>query len=551
MILYIGASLYHILCFSIHKMIHHPEEDAVLVIGDNIFSKSGMAELKRDLDESKIFTKTVILKFIEGAYVNPVKLTEESDEAQIRQYIECNEQWVEQWLNDRKLDLSEMTEINSAIDHRHLGMYVLSKGFLYQYFEDGNGLLSREDVQLNFHKKAQYASYAVTKYLKALGGSLVVTKKYANASAQLPGFYDEKMEDFNVIRLFETLDPEKQEILLHMFHGKKLDLKEKETPVLYLTRYVRYLQNPTMENHHYISSMILDLFAGNHPVIIKPHPRDFSGQYRRWFPDAEVLEKHFPSELLPFLYDGKFHKIITVGSTAADGLKEETEEIIKLDVEFENKISSIYGYIGAICLIRHVYPEIEPDEIGAVGCVREFLDPLCRQFLGFHIPEESKKEYRVVLADDVRESLPKAEMTCFLNSAGDYRFADDMPEIFEQMSYVNLSVISKREEGSFSGKETGLLVSADQAETKKKVQDFCEKQEFPRTGLVMYMGNQNKEQKEYTKILEEILWLKCREERGREEAVFSEVPERKRNASAMDVIAIRQLCSAIRAEKGK
>ena len=80
MILYVGASLYHILCFSIHKIMNHPKEKALLVIGDNIFSKSGMKELKKDLEEAQIFDQIEILKFIEGAYSNPYKITKNSDE---------------------------------------------------------------------------------------------------------------------------------------------------------------------------------------------------------------------------------------------------------------------------------------------------------------------------------------------------------------------------------------------------------------------------------------------------------------------------------------
>ena len=60
MILYVGASLYHILCFSIHKIMNHPKEKALLVIGDNIFSKSGMKELKKDLEEAQIFDQIEI-----------------------------------------------------------------------------------------------------------------------------------------------------------------------------------------------------------------------------------------------------------------------------------------------------------------------------------------------------------------------------------------------------------------------------------------------------------------------------------------------------------
>ena len=50
MVLYVGASLYHVLCFSVHKLLHHRKEEAVLVVGDNIFSKSGMDELKKDIE---------------------------------------------------------------------------------------------------------------------------------------------------------------------------------------------------------------------------------------------------------------------------------------------------------------------------------------------------------------------------------------------------------------------------------------------------------------------------------------------------------------------
>lgn len=224
MILYVGASLYHILCFSIHKIRNHPTEDALLVIGDNIFSKSGMKELKKDLEQTQIFKRVEILKFIEGAYSNPYKITRNSDEERIDQYIRYNEEWIEDWLSKKDIRLSDYTEFNSAIDHRHLGLYLLSKRISYQYFEDGNGLLSRRWVQLEFHKKAQYASYAVCKRLHALGENDIVTKKYANQSAQEEGFYDDKMEDFEVTKLFKILDEKDQKKILQMFHAKKLEL---------------------------------------------------------------------------------------------------------------------------------------------------------------------------------------------------------------------------------------------------------------------------------------------------------------------------------------
>lgn len=550
MILYVGASLYHILCFCIHKILNHAEEDAVLVIGDNIFSKSGMKELKEDLDQSKIFQRTIILNFIEGAYRNPYTLNEESDEEQVDRYIAYNEQWVEQWMEKKKLSLSGVTEYNLAIDHRHLGMYILSKKIPYQYFEDGSGLLSRENVQVEFHKKSQYASYAVTKRLHALGMSEIVTKKYANASAQLPGFYDDKMEDFHVIRLFQRLSKEDQQRVLSLFHARKIVLSDTEKkPVLYLTRYVRYLQKPTMEHHHYISALVLDLFAQGHPVVIKPHPRDFSGRYKDLFPDAIVLKKQFPSELLPFLYDGKFDKIITIGSTAIDALKDDTEEVVKLDVDFENKVDRIYPYIASIYLTKYLYPQIGEEEMAVSGCLMEFLTPLCMEILGFAPKEaEDGKVYKMLVMDEIVENEWKTETSCYLNTNQDYAFADYRQKHFEDISLLDVSV--ETEEESLGKKQDAFLyIGTNDQKVRQRVEHFSMEKEFPRTKIKMFLGKETKQQKEYEKIMAEILWMCYKGKHLQEEEVPFLLPQKKKKVSENDLNAVRQFCIAIRAKK--
>ncbi len=548
MILYIGASIYHILCFSLHKLIYHPEEEAVLIICDNIFSKSGMEELKADIDKSEIFSRTLILHYIEGAYSNPYVLKETSPAEEIDRYIAWNEQWIEEWMEQNQLDISEAAEFNTAIDHRHFGLYLLSKKIPYQYFEDGNGLLSRERVQMEFHKKSQYASYAVTKRLHALGNSRYVTKRYANASAQVPGFYDEKMEDFNVITLFAGLKEEDKKRLLKMFHAKKLELpRTKKGPVLYLTRYVRYLQKPTIQNHHYLSAMILDLFAEDHLVVIKPHPRDFSGRYRDLFPDAVVLDKHFPSELLPFLYDGKFRKIITIGSTAIDALEKNTEEIIKLEEGFENKLDSVFGYVAAVQAVKSLFPELKKEEITAAGCLRELLDPLCRDILGFTVPEAGKQgHYKVVVADEIPDRIPEADLILYLNTAGDFKFADTDPGVFQRLAFLGVSVktVSRKSLGKAS--EAVILAEAGDPEIRKAAENFRFRKEFPRTGLVMTAGNETREEKEYGKVMAEILWMSHKT--GKENGMLL-LPKRRRKVSMGDVEAVRQLCSVLKKEE--
>lgn len=545
MILYIGASIYHILCFSLHKLIYHPQEEAVLVICDNIFSKSGMEELKADIDKAEIFSRTLILHYIEGAYNNPYVLKETSGAEQIDHYIAWNEQWIEQWMEQNQLDISNVAEFNTAIDHRHFGLYLLSKKISYQYFEDGNGLLSREQVQMEFHKKSQYASFAVTKRLHALGNSSYVTKRYANASAQVPGFYDEKMEDFNVIMLFAGLKEEEQKRILRMFHAKKIVLPQtKKAPVLYLTRYVRYLQKPTIRNHHYLSAMILDLFAQNHLVVIKPHPRDFSGRYGELFPDAVVLDKHFPSELLPFLYHEKFRKIITIGSTAIDALEENTEEIIKLEEGFENKMDSAFGYVAAIQAAKMLFPELKREEIAEAGCLKELLDPLCRDILGFTVRKAEKDRcYKVILADEVREKIPDADLVLYLNTDQDFKFADMDPGVFQRLDFLGISVKTTSKKSLGKDSECVILADVKNPKIREAMENFCFRREFPRTKLWMSVGNETREEKEYGKVMAEILWMSHKT--GKENGMLL-LPKRRRKVSMEDVAAVRQLCSVLK-----
>ena len=91
------------------------------------------------------------------------------------------------------------------------------------------------------------------------------------------------------MKLFNAVDKIVQCKFLQLFHAQKLYLQKGKDPDLYLTRYVRYLQKPTMENHEFISTMIVDLFAKDHPLIVKPHPRDFTGRYQDMFKSAVVL----------------------------------------------------------------------------------------------------------------------------------------------------------------------------------------------------------------------------------------------------------------------
>lgn len=383
MVLYCSSSLYHILCFCIHKCLEHPEEDAVLIIPDNVFSKSGTEEFIQKIEASNIFSRVVLLRFTSSEMLNIYTLSENSEQSEIDAHIRYGVELVEGWLRKKDIDVKSFSEINTAIDHRLVGMYLLYHKIPYQYFEDGNGLLSRYEEQLEFHKKVQIENYHVIRTLGGLGTNQYVTKKYANIGAQLPGFHDVLIEDFTVSDKMRKLCEGDLQRIMTIFIEDSLHNSEDAPCALYLTRFVRYLQNPSIENHRFINATIFDFFCEDLDIIIKPHPRDFSGCYEMLFPDCLTLPKTFPSELLEFVFNRKFKKIITIGSTAIDAMTEITEEVIKLGTDFEERIPLLYEYYAAVIAMSYLYGKEGNFEIIPIAGSKELLRPLMNAHLSF------------------------------------------------------------------------------------------------------------------------------------------------------------------------
>lgn len=71
---------------------------------------------------------------------------------------------------------------------------------------------------------------------------------------------------------------------------------------------------------------VLARYAKNSQVLIKPHPRD-SLDYRKFFPDARVMEKNIPMEVLNFDEHFRVFRAVTVSSSAVEGLTCAQEKI--------------------------------------------------------------------------------------------------------------------------------------------------------------------------------------------------------------------------------
>ena len=58
---------------------------------------------------------------------------------------------------------------------------------------------------------------------------------------------------------------------------------------------------------------LLGQYAAGYTVFIKPHPRD-EADYGAAFPDAVVLDKNMPSEILNVVFPFRFKRALTVAS---------------------------------------------------------------------------------------------------------------------------------------------------------------------------------------------------------------------------------------------
>lgn len=457
--LYYAASLYHILCFSIHALIYEKNTPAHLVVSDNIFSKSGMEELEKRLNQSNIFYRVTIMSFTNGEFYNEYPLEEGCSHETIKKHLNFAAEQIEQWLIAQKIDLNQYEKKYTAIDHRLLGMYFLYKGYPYTYFEDGSGLLSRSESQLKLHRSLQYETYCIVKELGGFGANPYVQEKFANAKAQLPGFYDPLMKDFNCIDLFSILTPKQQEQIFTIYGlSSKLKIHQEHT-FLFLTRFAKYLKNPDVFHHMYLNSALLDLFAKDHQVIIKPHPRDYSGTYALSYPNAIVLERTFPSELLPFLQDKKYNRIMTIGSSAIDSLNEFGNQIFKFGEELEEKSSFLFTYYTAVRLLLDFFPNILPEELGLYGCSMELMIPLFETYGGFTPKSSVQLSCTAAIVDIQSDGFkPQADFIIYLHTDGKFQFYKEDPSCFSRMFYLDLSLTPKTDSWFQRKKEHYILI---------------------------------------------------------------------------------------------
>lgn len=158
-------------------------------------------------------------------------------------------------------------------------------------------------------------------YYKIFGLSEKIKKIYLTGIAEIPEIIKDKVEIINLKEKWEQLSLEEQEEILKIFNLKNSDLikwQKLKNKVLLITQ---PLSEDGIITEKEKIEMYKEIIEKNklENIMIKPHPREKTN-YKKIFPDVELIEGKFPLEIL-MLLGINFKEVITIFSTAALNFK--------------------------------------------------------------------------------------------------------------------------------------------------------------------------------------------------------------------------------------
>ena len=464
MILYQALSAYQILECMVHRQMYYRDRKCVLILGDYI--KERMPRYF-ELETKRFFNEVYLFRF--GGYRG-------SEEEIIRQVGE-------ELARSIPYRPQDFERILIAGIHTYLQVYLLSEGISFEMFEDGSGALSRPWVLAQIHQKSAPGRYAlIEKYGLYDHTSPLITKKYCDMAAQEPGFLDPRAEDFQVMEEFHRMPGRQQEEIRCIFQVPRLSGREDE--VLLLTQQFASLGQLTFDGQIDIYRHLFDYYLEGRRVRIKPHPDDIL-YYSLLFPEAELIEGNFPSELLPLAFDRLPGTVCTVSSTGVNQIRRFFDRQILFNPEYEESYQHDALYCMALCLALHLGMEgiltegVNLDQLRNMArCMGEPWDALdIREYR-----EAETCAFLLLRGDQVPRDMPGERPrgeealgpVLWLNEKGRYRMYD--PGSRERFFQLQPIVIREGE-----ARHTMYFYS-ERSEVNRMAEEFRERRELPHQG---------------------------------------------------------------------
>lgn len=450
MILFYCTTYYQLLFGIVYCLRKKSFKEVTLVVDDFLYNSRGIIDRIKE-------------EFIPIIYHVPfIAIKENSLEWVVRN--------AKEQIDKLPIIIDEFTEIYVASAHSWFGIYLAKNGYKFSIVEESCGILSkidklRENVSLTSKKHDEYAQM----FGLYMGNADCVKQVVCSNNSAKYVLEQEKVEVFDLVEEMMVLSNEKMNALKTIFCSDYIE-EGSADGVLLLTQHFANLGVLEWVEQEELYKILLDYFGNPwNKIYIKSHPADIM-DYKSFIPGCKYINKEIPSEFFPFIFEKLPKTIITVSSTALDGIGTFFENCIAFDFWFEQWFYLLHNFY---CAIEQLKSYISDGyKIYAYGVNILLLNNLCKFSLKLKKPitylDELKdlaciKEKSIVIIDDFyneknidlnyfTQNLSDDTICIYMNSKFGYLFCQK--EIVKKMkSYIPVFVkIEKNKKSTICGK---------------------------------------------------------------------------------------------------
>ncbi len=348
MVLYHVSTTYQLLYSIAHKLTYHANEESELLMIEYIRPQNEREAFRQKLLERGFFTRVRYVPERQFKLQKGIALDENSTEKEINTVIDNSCRALIGWFDE---DIKKYDKIYVASDQHAFGVYLVKNRIPYIYMEDASGMLSEHERYIFITKRNNLTDHIISRYLGGAGENEMITAKLCDLDNQLEGFSDPLAVDFSIYKALKNMIPDKVPSILGFFGDMNEAISSDKKICLFLTQDLNTLKIKDIDLQEMTMTMVADYMCPEHQLVIKPHPKDRWQNYSRIFPDARLLSRGVPSELLPFAIDGDIDTALTVSSTSIRGMVNSVKHAYYFTTEAETEPENLNPMYAAAELL--------------------------------------------------------------------------------------------------------------------------------------------------------------------------------------------------------
>ena len=216
--------------------------------------------------------------------------------------------------------LEAFDEIYCAATQFAFASYLSLKRVPFYYIEEGAGVFMGMQRYKKMQATIQAGAYQIAEAFGLNDASSPLIRRIFADFPDGTSFDDPRVIRCNLPDELRQLPRKTIQVFRKIFGAEGVMIPRPEDSLLFLTQHPANLQILSLEGQRELVTLTVDYYFRQKYLVIKPHPDDFLYN-QRLFPDATVLPKLFPIELLLDFVDNERAHVMTVTSHAIDGMK--------------------------------------------------------------------------------------------------------------------------------------------------------------------------------------------------------------------------------------